>query len=161
MDYIEYANNWAKSEVEQGHIMIGAGVVLLVLVFWMMKGENDLFKGMLIPLGLLTVVLIVYGGVIIYGRPAHAKQNIELYMQSKSKAIEKERAKHINDNKAGNTLMKFVYPGFIILSALMLFFVTSTYYRGMAIGFIVLFAATYVMDNGFVTRSNKYIEFLS
>ena len=161
MDFTEYINTWAKSEVLQGKIMIGTGILLLLVSFFIVRGQNALLKGSLIPLGLLLVVLLGYGGYILYSRPAHAKERISLYQKSKSEAIEKEKTKHINDNKAGKTLMKYVYPVFMIVSAIALLFVTDQYYRGMALGFILLFLSTYSIDNGFVTRSDAFLNFLN
>jgi len=94
-------------------------------------------------------------------RPEHAKQSTALYEKSKSDAIEKEIAKHLRDNKAGKTLTKYVYPGLIIVSAIALFLLGSLYYKGMAVGFIILFASTFIMDSGFVSRSDAFISFLN
>jgi hypothetical protein len=160
MNFIEYTNAWMKSEVTQGRIMIGAGILLLFICYSIFRSQNELLKGALIPLALLLVVLIGYGSYILYSRPAHAKESIELYKKSKNEAIEKEKVKHINDNKAGKTLIRYVYPTLMLLSALSLLFLSSPYYKGMAIGFVVLFVATYVIDSGFVSRSDAFLEFL-
>jgi hypothetical protein len=111
MNFIEYENTWVKSEVAQGRIMIGIGVLLLLVFFIILRNQNELFKGALIPLSLLLLILIGYGSYILYSRPAHAKESISLYEQSKEEAIEKEKTKHINDNKAGKILLRFVYQG--------------------------------------------------
>jgi hypothetical protein len=44
---------------------------------------------------------------------------------------------------------------------ILLLIVSKPYYKGMAIGFAILFLITYVMDYGFVSRSDSYLEFLS
>jgi len=160
MDFIEYANSWAKSEVTQGRIMIGIGILLLPALYGIFRSQNELLKGAMIPLSLLLLVLIGYGSYILYSRPAHVKESIALYEKSKTEAIEAEKIKHINDNKAGKTLIKYVYPVLIIISALSLLFLSSLYYKGMAIGFVLLFASTYVMDNGFVNRSDAFLAFM-
>ncbi|MEL6674936.1 MAG: hypothetical protein AAFR61_22200 [Bacteroidota bacterium] len=160
MDFLEYTNTWAKSEVTQGRIMIGIGILLLVALYGIFRSQNELLKGALIPLTLLLVVLIGYGGYILYSRPAHAKESIARYTSAKTEAIAKEKEKHINDNKAGKTLMKFVYPSILLLAALGLFFLPSPYYKGMALGFGLLAISTYIIDNGFVTRSDAFIAYL-
>jgi len=160
MDFIEYSQTWAKSEVTQGRIMIGIGILLLFALISIFRSQNELLKGALIPLSLLTLVLVGYGGFILYSRPAHSAQSISLYQSNKAEAIEKEKEKHINDNKAGKTLMKFVYPGLILLSAIGLFLLPSPYFKGLALGIIVLAVSTYIIDNGFVTRSDAFISFL-
>jgi len=160
MDFIEYTNNWVKSELTQGRIMVGVGILLAVVFYTIYRSHNELLRGSLIPLGLLLFVLIGYGFYILNSRPAHAKERIALFEKSKLDAIQKEKAKHINDNKAGKTLLKYVYPGLIILSAMALFLVASQYYKGMALGFIFLFVSIYIMDNGFVSRSDAFLSFL-
>ncbi len=161
MDFIEYTNTWVKSEVTQGRIMITIGILLIFAMYSIFISHNDLLKGSLIPLGLLVTILIGYGSFILYSRPAHAQESIALYEQSKSEAIESEREKHISDNKAGKTLLRYVYPSLMILSALALFFLSNQYYKGMALGFVLLFLSTYLIDNGFVTRSDAFLTFLN
>jgi len=159
MDFVEYANSWARSEVTQGQIMIGFGVLLVVSIVGILKSEVELLRGTLLPLGLFVVLLIGYGAFILYSRPAHAKQSITLYQKSTSEAIEREIDKHVNDNKAGNMLMK-IYPILAILALTGVMFIPSPYYKGMCLGFAVLFIGIYFIDNGFVTRSDAFLEFL-
>jgi len=161
MNFVAYANAWSKSEVTQGRMMIGIGVVLLVVLYNIIRSQNDLLKGMLIPLGLMVIVLIGYGSYIIYSRPAHVKASIILFEKSESEAIEKEKLKHINDNKAGKSLMKFVYPTLMILSTILLLIFSNPYYKGMALGFVLLFISTFIIDYGFVSRSDAFISFLN
>ncbi|MDC1068976.1 DUF2178 domain-containing protein [Candidatus Kapabacteria bacterium] len=160
MDFIEYTYSWVKSEATQGKIMIFIGVLLLVAFVGIIRSHNELLRGTLIPMTLLLTICIGYGGYILYSRPAHVKQSITLYQQSEKEAIEKEQTKHINDNKAGKTLMK-IYPILILVSIIALLFVANPYYKGMAIGFAVLFIAFYVIDFGFVSRSDAFLSFLS
>ena len=160
MNFIEFSNAWAKSEVVQGRIMIGIGILFLIVAYSIFRGQNELLRGALIPLSLFVLVMIGYGSFILYSRPAHSKGCIELYQADQAEALVKEREKHINDNKAGKNLMRYAYPALILLSGVSLFLVSSPYYRGMALGFIVLFVSVYVMDYGFVSRSDAFIEFI-
>jgi len=159
MDFIEYANSWAKSEVLQARIMIGVGIIVLIAFIGIIRSENQLLRGALIPLSLLLLVLLGYGAFILYSRPAHVKESIALYGQNKEEALEKETAKHINDNKAGKTLLK-VYPVLMLLSIVALILVSAAYYKGMAVGFVLLFLSIFVIDSGFVSRSDAFIEFI-
>ena len=160
MNFIEYINSWSRAEVLQGKIMISIGLLFLTTFIAISRGEHELLRGTLLPLGLLITILIGYGGYILYSRPAHAKESIALYQTAQVEAIQQERAKHINDNKAGKTLMKFVYPSLILLATLALSFIPAPFYKGMALGFIALFVSTFIIDNGFVTRSDSFISFL-
>ncbi len=79
MDFIEYTNMWVQREVTQGKIMIGIGIFLLFVFFSILRSQNELLRGSLIPIVLLLVILIGYGSYILYSRPAHAKESIALY----------------------------------------------------------------------------------
>lgn len=160
MDFIEYINTWAKGEVFQGKIMMGVGLIAVFALVGILRSESEFLRGAIIPMILLVLVLVGYGGYILYSRPAHATESISMYQESTEKAVVQERAKHINDNKAGKMLMRFVYPSLIIICGIALLILSNAYYRGMAAGFILLSVSTYIIDNGFVTRSDAFVAFL-
>lgn len=139
--------------------MIAIGIFLSVAFIAIYRSENQLLRGSLIPLGLLLAILLGYGSFILYSRPAHAKEIIQLYQKNPKEAVKQETTKHINDNKAGKLLIK-VYPILMLLSVIALIFVSSPYYKGMALGFVLLFISTFVIDNGFVSRSDAFLLFL-
>jgi hypothetical protein len=161
MDFVEQTSIWVKSEVLQGRIMVGLGIILIVVLMAILRSSNELLRGTLIPLGLLLLVLIGYGCYILYSRPAFATQSIARFEQSEEAAIVWVREKHITDNKAGNTLIKAVYPSFMLLSVLALFVVSPPFYKGLALGSILLFVGVYIIDSGFVSRSNAFITYLN
>lgn len=82
-----------------------------------------------------------------------------MYQESKADGVAKEQTKHINDNKAGKTLMR-IYPILMIAAIATLFFRFTPYFKGMAVGFAVLFMSFYLIDNGFVSRSDAFLDFL-
>ncbi|NND09202.1 MAG: hypothetical protein HKN87_22755 [Saprospiraceae bacterium] len=160
MDFIEYTSTWVKSEVAQGRIMIGAGIILILVFYNIFRSQHELLKGTLIPISLLIIILIGYGGYILQSRPGHATESIELYSRAKAQAIEKEKLKHINDNKVGETLLRFAYPILMMVAVLILFITPNPYYKGMAFGFVLLFVSAYIIDHGFVSRSSAFLSFL-
>lgn len=160
MDFIQQLQLWEKSELLQGKIMMGVGVMLLVSAVAIFRSHNEFLRGTLIPLTLLLAVLIGYGAYILQSRPAHVAQSVTLYQQSPQEAVEKEIKKHSSDNKAGNTLLK-IYPILAILALLGLMFAPSLYLKGLALGFALLFLSTYLIDNGFVTRSDVVLNTLT
>ena len=161
MDFIQQLQLWERGELLQGKIMIGIGILFLIGFIAIFRSQNEFLRGSLIPLGLFLLIFIGYGGYILYSRPAHVKDIVALYEQSKEEAITKEIEKHTSDNKVGKTLIKYVYPILIILSALGLLFISSPYYKGMLVGFMLLFLATYTIDSGFVSRSEAVLGFLT
>lgn len=159
MEFIEHTSAWAEGEVFQGKIMIATGFFFAAIFVGIYRSEDPFLKGSLVPLGLMMLVLLGYGSFIIYSRPKHAKEIIGLYQKSSDEAIKQEIAKHINDNKAGKLLMQ-VYPILILVSTIALVFASVPYYKGMALGFIILFISTFIIDNGFVSRSDAFLSFL-
>jgi len=156
---MEYSSAWAKSEVLQGRIMILIGFLLLAAFIGILRSEHELLRGSLIPLGIIIFMLAGYGGYILYSRPAHSKASIAIYQASPSEGIEKEKAKHIADNKIGENGLK-IYPILAIIAMACLFLNLSDRQQGMAIGFALLFIAMFIMDYGFVSRSNAFLKFL-
>jgi hypothetical protein len=138
MDFVEYINAWSSSEVLQGKIMIGLGIILLPIMYFILRGQHVLLRGTLIPSTLLLLVLIGYGSYIIKSRPEHAQSSISLYKTSKAEAIAAEREKHIKDNKAGKTLMTYVYPTLIVIGLIAAIVVPGFYWKGMGLGVIFL-----------------------
>lgn len=159
MNFIEYSTNWADAEVQQGKVMMGVGILLSIAFVLILRGENILLRGSLIPLGLLLAVLIGYGSYILYSRPAHSKEIIMLYTKNSGEAIKQEIAKHEGDNKAGKLLLR-TYPILMLISVIALIFVSSSYHKGMALGFILFFVSAFIIDTGFVSRSARFLSFL-
>lgn len=160
MDFATHMQTWVKSEVLQGRVMIIIGLLVLIACIGILRAQNELLRGALIPLGILVVLMIGYGGYIMSSRPAHAKESLAKYDQSEAEALLAERAKHVQDNAFGKTLTRYVYPSLVILSVILLMLLGSPYYKGMAWGFALLFIAAYAMDSGFVSRSDAFIAFL-
>ena len=107
MEFTEYTNDWAKSEVLQGKIMISIGIFLSIVFVAILRSDNALLKGSIIPLSLLLALLLGYGSYMLYNRPAHAKEIISLHQKSPHEAIKQAKAKHINDNKTVRCLSAF------------------------------------------------------
>jgi hypothetical protein len=159
MEFTDYTSAWAKSEVLQGRIMIGIGIFLSIVFVAILRSDNALLRGSIIPLSLLLALLLGYGSYMLYSRPAHAKEIIRLHQKFPDKAIKHEKAKHINDNKTGKVLMR-VYPLLMLVSIGALILASAPHYKGMAVGFALLFIAMFLIDNGFVSRSERFLSFL-
>lgn len=76
MDFIDYTTAWARAEVQQAKLIVRTGLLLLLAFGAILRGENDLLRGSLLPLGLLLALLVGYGGSLFYSRPAHAQASI-------------------------------------------------------------------------------------
>ena len=75
--------------------------------------------------------------------------------------MEESTSKHINDNKAGKFLLKFVYPGLILIGTALLLLSIPIYYKGVGLGIILFATSIYIIDYGFVSRSDAFLVFLN
>lgn len=144
MEFLEQLQLWSKGDVLQGKIMVVVGVVTLIAFIGIMRSNNELLRGTLIPLGLALVVLIGYGAYVIQSRPAHVNEMQIAYEQSAQSAIKAEIAKQAKDYGSCKMLTN-IYPYLMIAMALLIMFVASPYYKGMALGFLVLFVMAYLI----------------
>ncbi len=160
MAFSDHLQTWLKGELTQGKIMIGMGILVLIAFIAILKSHNQLLRGSLIPMGLIILILIGYGGYILQSRTAHVQNTLALYQQEPKEAIKKEIEKHTNDNKIGKPNLQYFIPTALVLLGLSLFFIKSPYYQGMVLGFILLFVINYVLDYGFVSRSETVLKYL-
>lgn len=160
MSFNQILQIWLKGELLQGKAMIIIGLVLLLAVIAIFRSHNELLQGAILPLGLLVLVLIGYGGYILQSRPAHVLKSEALYKTSPSEAITREVKKHTSDNQIGNTLLK-VYPSLVIVTIVALMLLSSAFHQGMALGFTLMLLAALIIDNGFVSRSDVVIKAIS
>ena len=135
IDLIKHTSEWAMVNAIQGKLMLAFGLVLAVVVFFILKGENPILKGMLIPVVLATLINLGYGGFLTYSRPHHAPKTAEIANTSVANAVNQELVKARRDDW-NYTMIKRVWPVIILVCAILMLFVSQEYYRGLIIGFI-------------------------
>ena len=159
MNIIQHTEEWVKGEVFQGKIMLAIGILLSIAFFTIIKGQNDLLKGTLIPLGFMLVILFGYGGFQTYKRPAHLQKVKEVYQQNPQKAINAEYEKAIKDHN-NYSMLKRVWTVLIVLSAIGFFLFSKEYFKGLSIGLIALFLTTLIVDSILHQHLLVYLEYL-
>lgn len=160
MTFHQILQVWLKGELLQGKLMIIVGVLLFIAAIAIYRSHSELLRGSLLPLGFLVVTLIGYGGFILQSRTLHVAQSQALYESSSAEAIAKELKKHNSDNNIGKTLLK-IYPILVIGSMIALVLVQGGFYKGMALGFALVFISAFIIDYGFVSRSEMAIYSIS
>ncbi|MFM1876038.1 MAG: hypothetical protein RL266_1775 [Bacteroidota bacterium] len=157
MNMIDHTATWVNGEVLQGKIMLGIGIPLLIGAVAIFRSDNEILKGALIPLGFATVVLIGYGGFLTFGRPNQLTQLKAEHSENAVQAVDKQ-VKYLEGGDKTYSLLKKLYPIFIIISVSLTWFLTSHYYKGMAIGFAVLFVSALVIDTLLHHRLKIYLD---
>ena len=135
--------------------MIALGVVALVCCIFIWRNGNELIKGMLIPLSLVTLVILGYGAFVNQDRPKRLKQVKTAYEESPVSAMEAEKAR-IGKDLGNYSMIKYVWTA-IILAGLVLYFMASKdYYKGLAIGLLFLGASGMTLDTSLEHRAEEY-----
>jgi len=160
MNLLSNTKAWVNGEVLQGKIMVAIGILVLIAFIAVMRSQQPFLKGMLIPMGLLLVVTLGYGGFQIFGRPAHLMKVEQVYQDDPKNAQSMEYKKAVKDDKAYTTAKK-VWPFLIVFSALCCYILVSPYLKGLSAGLIGLFLTTLIVDTILHHRLLVYLEYLS
>ena len=160
MDLIQYTSVWAKGDLLQGRIMFGVGILLLIAAVTILTNSHTLLKGTLIPMGLAVLILVVYGGFLAFSRSGHLEKTRTAYAENQEHAIQQEYDKAIADNK-NYTMLKPIWIGLIIISAILFFVFKTDYLKGLSMGLIGLFFIVLVLDTLLQYRLKPYLEILT
>lgn len=160
MNLLEHTKVWVSGEVLQGKIMVVMGIALLIAWIAILRSEHSLLKGSIIPIALMLVVLLGYGGMQVLVRPTHVQKVSTLYAESPEKALEQEVQKANKDNKAYSTL-KPIWAILIVLSLVLYFVFPTDYIKGLSIGLAALFLSLLILDTILQHRLGIYVEGMS
>ncbi|MCW3160170.1 hypothetical protein [Chryseobacterium oryctis] len=160
MEFLRALTVWAKGDAQQGKIMLGIGLLLVLFLYLILKSENQLLNGMLIPVGLLLIGNLGYGSYLLYSRAKHIATTTELYQQNPKETIQKELTKMQADSKS-YTMIKRVWAVLIVISVIAFFFLKNDYFKGLALGFLCLSVSFLLLDTLLHQRLKPYVEILT
>jgi len=159
MDFVKQLEAWAKADASQGKLMLLVGFVLLISLYFVFRNSDPFVRGMLIPIGLLSLVYLGYGGFLTSSRPTHMINTSESYTTNPSETVNKEitkaRADHSNYSK-----LRPVWLALIVLSLALTFFLSGEYYRGLSLGFAIMFFGALLIDTFLHRHLKPYLETL-
>lgn len=159
MELIKHTTDWVNGEVFQGKIMLSLGVFVGFLTFLIIRNNNEVLRGMLIPMGLIILILIGYGSMQIIVRPKHLNKVTEINISNPKLALENELNKSIKDDKTYSMVPYFWFVG-IAISGFVFFFTSQYYYKGLSIGLIGLFLTMLILDSTLHYRLVVYLKAL-
>lgn len=159
MDLITHTKGWVKGEVANGWVLLIIGLALLIGFIAILFNHNQILRGTMLPLSLLILLLIGFGGYQIIKRPSHLTKVEHLYQQNPDKVKQTEYEKAMKDNKV-YSFIKIVWVVLVVISLGMYFISGSEYYKGMSIGFSMLFLSTLLIDSILHQRLLNYLEHL-
>ncbi len=159
MELLKQTAQWAQGDALHGKIMLGVGILTLIAIVFILRNDHAILKGTVIPLSLITLLGIGYGGFLSFSRPGHAKKVAELYESNPQQAVAAELEKAQRDAKAYTTIKK-VWPVLIALAALMFYFVSKDYFKGLSIGLVATFLYGMILDTILHHNLQPYLEAL-
>ncbi|MCY0967611.1 hypothetical protein [Chryseobacterium wangxinyae] len=161
MDFIQHLQTWTKADIDQGKWMIGIAIIIILPVcFLFAKNGNLLQKGMLVPLGLLFMMNLGYGGYLMFSRPKYREQTKEIFQTNPQETIDSELIKTKSDHKS-YTITKYIWAGLLILSVGCFFMFNKEYIQGLSLGFAVMFLGMLLIDVFLHQRLKIYMRDLS
>lgn len=161
MDFIQHLQTWTKGDIIQGKWMIAIAVfILLPIAVFLMKSSHSLQKGMLIPIGLLFLMNVGYGGYLLFSKPKYAEQKTIEFQLNPKETIKNEVVKIEADSKS-YTLTKYLWVGLLIVSIVCFFIFTKEYFQGLSVGFGVMFLGMLIIDMCLHYRLKYYLVVLN
>ena len=159
MDFSKQLQLWANGDASQGRVMVVVGILLSIAAILILRGDNPILKGMLIPMGLVILVSLGYGGFLSYSRPQHITKTQELYSQNNSEAVAQELKKAETDNR-NYTVIKPVWATLMMIALILFFVVTKDYYKGLSMGLMGLSLFGFLLDTFLHANLKPYLSLL-
>jgi hypothetical protein len=154
MDFIQQIQVWTRGELEQGKWMLAISIVLLPLLFLLLKSENMLSRGMVIPLSILFLIMAGYGSYLVISRTEYTNRIQNQFQLNAGQTIESQYQKVTKDEKDFR-LLKVIWAAMAVVSILLYFF-TKEYYRGLSLGLVAMFVGLLITDTFLHYRLNEY-----
>lgn len=145
MHTVHHVTQWVKGEVMQGRIMFSLGILSLIAFFYIANLHHAFFKGLIVPVLLLQIILLGYGGFQLFKRPSYIeKVRIENQLNpSNAHRIELEKAQ--KDDKIYG-ILKPIWALLFVVSMVLFVVLKEDFAKGMSIGFALWFVTAFVCD---------------
>lgn len=152
---LQHTAKWVSGEVVQGKVMLAVGILLLLACVFLWQSASALHRGVAIPLAIVMLVNLGYGGYILKARPALLAETEQVSQEDVTTAIDSEKERAANEIKAYASL-KYVWIGLAIVSGLSLFFFTPSFVYGIALGMLILAVSGMTIDSFLMNRISQY-----
>lgn len=158
MEFVQELQSWVRGEVYQGRVMICVGVLLIVATTLVIRSENALARGMLVPLILLVAMNCGYGYVLIT-RPQAGVQTEARYRLEPRHTLEFEYSKATTDEKYYAS-SRPAWAVLVAICAVAGLVPRNEYLKGLSLGLIGTFLGALVIDSFLHNRLRTFIAAL-
>lgn len=158
MNFIQATQNWTQGDIIQGKWMIGIAVfIILPISVFLIKSIQPLQKGMLIPISLLFLMNVGYGGYLLYSKQKCAEQRTTQFQINAEQTLKTEITK-INAANKSYSFTKYAWAGLLIVSVVSFFIFNKEYFQGLSLGFTIMFLGMFLIDSFLHNRLELYIK---
>lgn len=161
MDILQKSTSWVAGEVTHGKISVFIAILLLIGVVFIFKSKNELLRGAIIPLFLMIALYGGYGAMQVIKRPQHLGMVKELYDKNPAQVLKQEIDKSTKDSNAYKLVTTSVWPILLVVCIVLSIFFSKDYYKGMTLGFALLFFSALIGDTILKHRVDIYLKELS
>lgn len=160
MNYIQQLHHWAKGDLLQAKIMLAwAFIFCLPLICYCFKINKIFYKGLIIPLILLVLMLFGYGSYLLITKDKEVQKLEQQYLENQKRIISKEQSRG-NANSQSYVVFKTIWGSLLLVSIIIYLLASSMYIKGFSAGCIILFLTLLITDTLFHARLNVYLSFL-
>ena len=159
MELINHTTQWVKGEVLQGRIGFGAGILIVLTFLYFADFEQSFYKGMILPMAILQLVLLGYSGFQMVMRPKHIEKVSQEIQLNPANAVSMELEKSQKDDKIFS-IIRIVWPALFVVSLILFFILKSEFFKGMGLGFVVFFGIAFIFDSFLHYRLKTYLTAL-
>ena len=159
MDLITHTTQWVKGEILQGRIAFGIGILIAIAFLYFANFQQSFYKGMILPFVIVQLVLLGYSSYQMVMRPKHIETVEKSLSISSQNAIATELEKSQKDDKVFSTLRP-IWAILFVVSLILFFFLGNEFFKGMSLGFVVLFTVAFTYDTFLHLRLKTYLSAL-
>ncbi|WP_418123755.1 hypothetical protein ACNFU2_03530 [Chryseobacterium sp. PTM-20240506] len=160
MNYIQQLHHWAKGDLLQAKIMLAwAFIFCLPLICYCFKINKIFYKGLIIPLILLVLMLFGYGSYLLITKDKEVQKLEQQYLENQKEIISKEQSRG-NANSQSYVVFKTIWGSLLLVSIVIYLLASSMYIKGFSAGCIILFLTLLITDTLFHARLNVYLSLL-
>lgn len=156
-DFFQDYYVWTKGEIEQGKWMVTAAVLLVPVLILLVKNSNVILRGMTLPLFLLFAVNIGYGGYLLMNRNQQG-QKVEMNIKPSADESLKNESQKLKKDHTVFLLLKKIWVILIITSLILYLVMPDGYYKGLTLGFAIMFVGLLTVDTLLHHRLMQYLE---
>ncbi|WP_025764461.1 hypothetical protein [Dyadobacter tibetensis] len=159
MKYLQLLERWTRQSIQDAKLMILLGSLAAGATFISWVWPSAFSDGLSLPLGLLALFLLFYGGFTLKNRPKIGGALSKAFHESPKAALNAEKRRVLQHR---NSQYKVLGSwGLIIIAGFTGYLLAlSEYLQGLAVGFIVLGAILLMSDLWSLKRLKSYAESL-